>query len=76
LKHRGNLDVDVIVAEDNEPYILELNCRFGGGYPFSHLAGVNFPKALIEMANNKQPKRDVVQIGVIGLKNIVPLRFS
>ena len=28
--------------------VLELNPRFGGGYPFSYEAGVNMPKAIIE----------------------------
>ena len=27
--------------------VLELNPRFGGGYPFSYEAGVNMPKAII-----------------------------
>lgn len=47
LKHIANLDVDVFMV-DEEPYILEMNARFGGGYPFSHMAGVNLPKAIIE----------------------------
>ncbi|MCM1261871.1 MAG: ATP-grasp domain-containing protein [Butyrivibrio sp.] len=47
LGHIGNLDMDVFVV-DNTPYVLELNARFGGGYPFSHFAGVNLPKAIIK----------------------------
>lgn len=47
LKHIGNLDVDVF-EKDGVYYILELNPRFGGGFPFSYEAGVNFPKAIIE----------------------------
>lgn len=47
LKHIGNLDVDVF-EKDGEYYVLELNPRFGGGFPFSYEAGVNFPKAIIE----------------------------
>lgn len=47
LKHIGNLDVDIF-EKDGDYYVLELNPRFGGGFPFSYEAGVNFPKALIE----------------------------
>lgn len=47
LKHIGNLDVDVF-EKDGIYYVLELNPRFGGGFPFSYEAGVNFPKAIIE----------------------------
>lgn len=47
LHHIGNLDVDVF-EKDGKYYILELNPRFGGGFPFSYEAGVNFPGAIIE----------------------------
>ena len=53
LKHIGNLDCDVL-ERDGEYYVLELNPRFGGGYPFSQEAGVNLPKALIEWANGNE----------------------
>jgi len=46
LKHKGNLDVDVLQGTD-APIVLEMNARFGGGYPFSHIAGVDLPKAII-----------------------------
>lgn len=47
LGHIGNLDMDVFVTED-DVYVLEMNARFGGGYPFSHLAGVNLPRAIVK----------------------------
>ena len=47
LKHIGNLDCDVFVA-NNKLYLLELNPRFGGGYPFSHEAGVDTCATYIE----------------------------
>lgn len=33
---------------DNSIYGIEINPRFGGGYPLSYLAGANFPKWIIE----------------------------
>lgn len=47
LKHIGNLDCDVFEREDGL-YVLELNPRFGGGYPFTHEAGGNIVKVLLE----------------------------
>ena len=46
LKHVGNLDCDIL-EQDGKYYVLELNPRFGGGYPFSHEAGANLPGAII-----------------------------
>ena len=60
LKHIGNLDVDVF--EDNgRYYVLELNPRFGGGFPFSYEAGVNFPKAIIEWLNGRDINDEVLK---------------
>lgn len=47
LQHIGNLDCDIL-ERNGEYYVLELNPRFGGGFPFSYEAGVNMPKAIIE----------------------------
>lgn len=47
LKHFGNLDVDIMQRANGDYCVLELNPRFGGGYPFSYEAGVNMPKAII-----------------------------
>lgn len=51
--HIANLDVDVFIS-GKKIYLLEMNARFGGGYPFSHLAGVNFPKAIIKMLKGEE----------------------
>ena len=48
LRHIGNLDVDIMQRADGAYCVLELNPRFGGGFPFSYEAGVNMPKAIIQ----------------------------
>jgi len=65
-KHIGNLDCDAFLV-DGKAYVLELNPRFGGGYPYSHLAGADFPRAIVEwvrggtaMPNTKELEYDVV----------------
>ena len=52
LKHIGNLDCDVFLSND-QLYVLELNPRFGGGYPFSHEAGVNSAAIYIDWLKGK-----------------------
>lgn len=47
MKHIANLDVDIFIKE-NTIYLLEMNARFGGGYPFSYISGVNLPEAIIK----------------------------
>ncbi len=56
LKHIANLDCDIL-EKDGEFYVLELNPRFGGGYPFSHEAGINMPKAIISWLKNEIPSK-------------------
>jgi len=45
--HIGNLDCDVFY-DGTTVSVLEMNPRFGGGYPFSHTLGANYPRAIIE----------------------------
>ena len=52
LAHIGNLDCDILEM-GGEYYILELNPRFGGGFPFSYDAGVTLPKAIINWIEGK-----------------------
>lgn len=54
LGHVGVLDVDVLET-DNRLFVLDCNCRFGGGYPFSHVAGARVPSAIVAWALGKEP---------------------
>lgn len=42
-RHRGLIDTDVIVDRSGALWVIDVNPRFGGGYPFSHYAGANVP---------------------------------
>lgn len=69
LRHIGNLDCDVFLNGD-QATVLEMNPRFGGGYPFSHLAGANVPAALVAWASKKNPNPEwlTIEYGVTGSK--------
>lgn len=71
LGHIANLDVDVFVSEDKIS-VLEMNARFGGGYPFSHMAGVNLPKAIIKWINGQSAEKELFEYeaGVLVQKDI------
>lgn len=53
LNHIGNLDCDIF-EKNEEYYLLELNPRFGGGYPFTHYSGGNYVKAIISWIKNEE----------------------
>ena len=65
------MDCDVFIVE-GIPYILEMNARFGGGYPFSHLGGCNLPKAIVEWCKGNEIDKEVLfaKTGIIGFKEI------
>lgn len=46
-RHPGIMDCDFFF-KDNTVYFLEMNPRFGGGYPFSHHAGLHLPGMYLE----------------------------
>ena len=71
-KHIGNVDMDVFMV-DGRPYVLEMNARFGGGYPFSHVAGCNLPQAVVQWCNNIDINTSTLnaQIGVRAYKELV-----
>jgi len=65
LRHIGNLDCDIIVKK-KKIFIIDLNPRFGGGYPFSHLVGQNYLKFILEdilkkrKSNLKTPRKPYI----------------
>lgn len=71
LKHIGNLDVDIMQRANGDYCVLELNPRFGGGYPFSYEAGVNMPKAIIKWLKGEKVETEILkpEIGRMFSKN-------
>lgn len=71
-KHIANMDCDVFLV-DGKPYILEMNARFGGGYPFSHMGGCNLPQAIVQWARGEDVADEMLQaeIGHRGYKELV-----
>lgn len=69
--HIANLDSDWFMV-DGVPYILEMNARFGGGYPFSHAAGINLPLAIVKWLNNEKVDNNLFsyETGVKAAKEI------
>ncbi len=70
-QHIANLDVDIF-EKDGKHYILEMNPRFGGGYPFSHLAGADLPSAIIKWLKGDCVDAKVLSAapGIVGQKDI------
>jgi carbamoyl-phosphate synthase large subunit len=54
----GPADLDVRMGKDG-PKLLEVNPRFGGGYPCAHLCGANFPGKLLALCSGKKLKSDI-----------------
>ena len=53
LGHIGNVDCDIF-EKDGKYYLLEINPRFGGGYPFSHMSGADYPEAICSWIEGRE----------------------
>ncbi len=55
-----------------------MNCRFGGGYPFSHLSGANLPGAIIKWLNNGPAESGFFKIkdGITSRKDATPITLA
>lgn len=61
LHHVGNLDMDIMQRANGDYCVLELNPRFGGGFPFSYEAGVNYPLAIIKWLRSETVDGSILQ---------------
>ena len=78
LHHVANLDVDCFKTGDGKIVVLEMNCRFGGQYPFTHNAGVNVPKQIINWLGGKDTDATLLKQknGVVSCKELMPVVFN
>lgn len=74
LQHIANLDVDCFIAK-GKAYVLELNCRFGGQYPFSHIAGADLPRQIVRWLQGGETVSEwcSATIGIKACKEITPV---
>ncbi len=56
IKHQGNLDCDAIIDNKGKVHFIDFNPRLGGGYPFTHLSGMNFIEVLINLVKGKKTR--------------------
>lgn len=67
---RGPIDIDIFLYQ-GEYYVLEVNPRFGGGYPHAYECGVNFIKYL---SHNTKGKTNQPECGAY-MENKVMLKY-
>ncbi|MDW2309496.1 ATP-grasp domain-containing protein [Vibrio sp. 1075] len=72
-RHKGIWGVDCI-ERNGEFFIIDVNPRFTGDYPFHHLAGADIPKALLYWADGKSAPEECFDFNVdmLGYKDLVP----
>ena len=66
---RGPIDIDVL-EKDGKFFILEINPRFGGGYPHAYECGVDFPVLIANNCANdvNKDKEPTYEENIIGMK--------
>lgn len=68
----GPLTIQGIVDSSGCPHFIEINPRFGGGFPLSAQAGADYPGWIIEMTLGRQPQIDFYS----WQRNLAMLRFD
>lgn len=77
-QHRGIVDVDVIRDDCGRAWVIDVNPRFGGGYPFSHLAGARIPSAMVAWSIGVNPVDAWLkqESGIVSAKYVETLRLD
>lgn len=71
LGHIGNLDCD-IMKTSRGLFVIDMNPRFGGGYPATHATGTNLISLLVDMVEGKkiEPDFDSYKKNLLVMKEI------
>lgn len=74
-RHIGIMSVDCIVSENGDIFVVEMNSRFSGHYPFAHIAGANFPAQIIKWLEGGATDHGLISasVGVTGCKELEPV---
>lgn len=66
----GVLNLQVFASEDDELTVIELNPRFGGGFPLAWQAGADYPRWLVEevLGHPSSARADGWRSGVVMLR--------
>lgn len=67
----GVIDIDII-KYNNEYHVLEINPRFGGGYPHAFACGANYP---LYLKNNAEKKENTPSVGDYK-EDVVALKYT
>ena len=67
-RHVGNLDADCIIDSSGRAVFLDFNPRFGGGYPFTHAAGFDYLRTLLELLAGVRPQLPARGKRIVGAK--------
>lgn len=63
--------------DNGDIYVLEMNCRFGRQYPFTHNAGVNIPLQIIKWLKKLSMDKNITtqKDGVRSRKELKPVIY-
>ena len=74
LKFVAAIEVYCFITRSGELMVIEMDGHWGASYSFAHLAGIDFPKQMVEWFNGSSTTDDYFsfELGVIGCGNQLP----
>ena len=72
--HQGICSIDCFKNENDDIFVIEMNCRISGHYPLAYLAGFNYPQLLSDWLNGLPTNPDLLRFetGLYIIKDLVP----